>query len=261
MNKIIIFPYTAGMDIPYSGVKLIPRLNDASLISEACHAVKENNRLDYIWLDIPSTNLSDIEFRPEWEGTPITIHAAGLGEIYKTIASMGVMSRLDLRIFLSSKNADYVASLKILSSLGINCGVLFDGEKLDDDEFMDLASYAFLSPVMHAGIEPFDFIKRNVNSSTNPDFSSIYFDDPQKYLIAQNDLSVHEPGEEEEFQSRYDRYYSHFQNLDECSKCPSFKICNRRMKQYFSDCKEVFATIYEYVELKSGRNMNQQNNQ
>ena len=53
-------------------------------------------------------------------------------------------------------------------------------------------------------------------------------------------------------------YYEHFMALDACSKCPSFKICNRRIHEQFANCSAVFDSVYEYAgildEIEHNRN-------
>ena len=69
--------------------------------------------------------------------------------------------------------SENLVSLKILSSLGIDCGVLMNAGQIDDDAFVDLASYVYLSQVSHASVEPFDYIWRNLQQDSNLDLQCL----------------------------------------------------------------------------------------
>ena len=267
MNRIIIFDYCQDKKIPtYPDTLYIPRVRQFEDIRPAYEAV--SNNVFCIWLDNTLLSLSDIPFDESFEGIPIVLHLYNVGSIYATMSRLDIFKRLGIRVFLSSSSRENFSSLKILSSLGIDCGLLIDSERVDDEAFVDLASYYYLSQVPHATIEPFDYIWRNLHQEKNLDFSTVFFENPEKYLYVNDALdAAFSEGDllkgsfignlnrmkEIDFQTLVSKkmtsYYSHFLQLDDCSKCPNFKICNKKLKMTFENCSEVFASVYEYAEI------------
>lgn len=267
MNRIIIFDYCHDKRVPTCPDTLfIPRVHQFEDIRPAYDAVSKN--VFCIWLDNTLLSLSDIPFDESFEGIPIVLHLYNVGSIYATMSRLDILKRLGIRVFLSSSSRENFSSLKILSSLGIDCGLLIDSEKVDDEAFVDLASYYYLSQVPHATIEPFDYIWRNLHQEKNLDFSTVYFENPEKYIYVNESLDaafsegdllkesfignlngMEEVGFQTLVSKKMTSYYSHFLQLDDCSKCPNFKVCNKKMKSTFENCSEVFASVYEYAEI------------
>ena len=267
MNRIIIFDYCQDKKIPtYPDTLYIPRVHQFEDIRPAYEAV--SNNVFCIWLDNTLLSLSDIPFDESFEGIPIVLHLYNVGSIYATMSRLDIFKRLGIRVFLSSSSLENFSSLKILSSLGIDCGLLIDSESVDDEAFVDLASYYYLSQVPHATIEPFDYIWRNLHQEKNLDFSTVYFENPEKYIYINEALDVafsednlrngafignlngmDEVGFQTMVSQKMTSYYSHFLQLDDCSKCPNFRICNKKTKEKFENCSEVFASVYEYAEI------------
>jgi len=265
-NNILIFDYSVELLNELQGYPIIARLSNYNNILDTFYRCKEKNNFFALWLDLPYTSLTQIPFEDNWENIPFIVYVYNIGNLNKFFNELQLIQRLNIRVFLPASNSETVRSLKILSSLGIDCGVVFDG-KISDESFLDLASYFFMSPIPHASIEPFDFIWRNINQEKNIDFSTVFFENPEKYLFVDADLNVSFTKEGQQcpicklhdFENQqYDltveyklkNYYSHFSNLDNCSKCPAFKICNRKMQNIFTDCCSVFSEIYEYAEIK-----------
>lgn len=269
MNRIIVYDFSPGLTDKFSGENVIPRLSNWEDIDLAYSTASRTNRVFCIWVDMPYTSLSDLSFQCAREDVPIVLHIYNLGDTYVALSKLEDIKRLNLRIFLNSSRKENLVSLKILSSLGIDCGVLMNAGQIDDEAFVDLASYVYLSQVPHASVEPFDYIWRNLQQDSNLDFSTVFFENPGKYIYVNESLDfsytlddlkkgqfVGNMGRidivdfEADFKSKLSTYYSHFLSLDECSKCPAFKVCNRKMMGSFSDCKSVFSSLFEYAEIR-----------
>lgn len=266
MNRAIIFEFEREKGIPFSGEQLIPKVHHVEDIRPAFDEASSMNRVFTIWLDNTLLSLSDIRLDDSFEGIPMLFHVYNVGDLYTVMSDIDCYKRLNMRVFISSSRKENFTSLKILSSLGIDCGILLDSKSINDDSFVDLASYFYLSQVPHASIEPFDFIWRNLHSEKNLDFSTVYFYNPEKYVFANPELELafseedlqskrfigkYHPQMEVSFDSLYKekelKYYDHFMALDACSKCPSFKICNRKIYKQFANCSAVFDSVYEYA--------------
>ena len=45
--------------------------------------------------------------------------------------------------------------------------------------------------------------------------------------------------------------------LDKCSKCQAFKICNHKLMNNLVDCDQTMEEIYEYAEIRNGMDINE----
>ena len=218
---------------------------------------KRNNSVMAFVVSLPYTSVSQIKFKEEWAEIPLIIFAYNIGDYDHFFFKVDVIRHLNVRIYLSSASSTVYSDLKIMSSLGVDCGILFESEaKIEDDKFLDLASYYYMSPVPHATMEPFEFILRHLHDEDNRSFDSIYFKDSLLYTEVGAETDVE--SFEENFDLKLQNYYIHFMQLDDCSKCPAFKICNRKMSAILSSCSETMNEVYEYAEMRQNMNDNQQ---
>ena len=277
MNRIIIYDYSPSMTDRFSGEHLIPRVAKIEDVEQAYNSARRENTIFCVWVDAPLMSLSDLKIEALNESIPIVVHVYSLGDTFKLLSSIDSFRRLSLRVFLSSSSDENFSSIKLLSSLGVDTGLLFDALHIDDERFLDLASYSLLGQVPHASIEPFDYIWRNIQQDKNLDFDTVFFVNPQKYIYVNENLDysltrqdlqnkryignlnlLKEIDFNIETKIKFDGYYSHFFTLDSCSKCPSFKVCNRASQDKFKNCQNVFASVFEYAEIRDG--LERQNN-
>lgn len=271
MNRIIIYEFSPAATDKFSGETLIPRVTALEEVEHAWKSAGLNNNAFCVWADMTGQMMSELDFHCVPEDIPLIVHLGGLGDTFEVLTRLESVRRLSIRVFLVSSREDNFAGLKILSSMGVDCGLLLDGGKIDDDAFADLASYYYLSPAPHASMEPFDYIVKNLRQDRNLDIRTVCFTNPGKYIFAGEDLSfafsredllagrfagrldeAEEVGFEEEYKYKLEHYYRHFLDLDACSKCPAFKICPRNVEGVFSDCARTFGQVYEYAELHHG---------
>lgn len=277
MNRIIIYDYSPSLTDRFSGEELIPRVTRIEDVEPAYYSARMVNTVFCVWLDAPLMSLSDLRLEALNESIPIVAHVYSLGDIFRLLSSIDTLRRLSLRVFFSSSCDENFSSIKLLSSLGVDTGLLFDALHIDDERFLDLASYSLLGQVPHASIEPFDYIWRNIQQDKNLDFDTVFFVNPQKYIYANENLDfsltrqdlqdkryignlnqIKEIDFDTETKFKFDGYYNHFFTLDSCSKCPSFKVCNKASQDMFKNCQVVFASVFEYAEIRDG--LERQNN-
>lgn len=217
-----------------------------------------NNSVVAMVASLPYTSISQIDFKDEWSQIPLIINAYNIGNYDSFFHKVNSIRHLNVRIYLSSKSPNVYTDLKILSSIGIDCGIqLEDNCKIDDDKLLDLASYYYMSPARHATIEPFEFILRHLRDESNESFGSVYFDNPLQFLEVHSCEDVINDQLEDDFDIRMQVYYNHFMDLDDCSKCPAFKICNHAMESKLTSCSTTMNEIFEYAELRNNMNSNQ----
>lgn len=218
---------------------------------------KRDNHVVLMCANLPYTSLSQIEFSNNWDKIPLHIYSYNIGNYDLFFSKINTIRSLDVRLFVSNETESACTDLKIMASLGIDCGLqMKPGVIMDDDSFLDLASYYYMSPVPHATMEPFNYILRHLTEEASNGFNSVYFDNPV-YFAHIASVEDYEKQEEEEnnfFKFRLKDYYQHFLDLDECAKCPAFKICDRNMSDKLKDCKTTMNEIYEYAEMQENLN-------
>lgn len=269
MNRIVIYDYSPELTSKLKGIEVIPRVHSLVDVTIAWEDARQSNKVFCVWLDAPYMSLSDMDFASIQDGVSLVVYAYNLGDTFNVISQIDAIRRLNIRVFLSSTNEENFGSLKLLSSLGVDCGLQLDAKSIDDDVFLDLASYSLLGQVPHASIEPFDYIWRNIRQERGLDFNTTNFYNPQKYIYINENLDYSFSNEglkeevfignleidkvvafEQEVLVKQNDYYRHFIELDQCSKCSSFKICNRKCQSLFRNCNDVMAILYEYAEIR-----------
>lgn len=269
-EKIIVLDFDDYMSSSRTGEKIIARFIDEENLIGKCQVISNRNGLFAIWLCLENKSLSEINVQDSWPNIPIIIYCNGLGSTNKVLDMMPIIRNLSLKCYMPATDDNFVG-IKIISSLGIDSGLLLNnsGNPINAEKFLDIASYACVSPIHHGPIEPFDYIWRNLGQDNNLDFSTVYLENPYKYVhsdancnaaysrthLVKGDYCGHldtilkdSVQYEEEYKNKY--YYSHFMTLDKCSKCSAFKICNRKLDTLFEDCESVMKEVYDLCEIR-----------
>lgn len=262
MNKILVLEYEEELLSKLKNKKLVVKTNSFENIEQIYGDSCRNNDVVAMFIQQPFASVSQICFNPGWENIPIILKVYSLGDYHNFMSMVNDIRHLNIRIYLSSKSDKSYTDLKIMASMGVDCGIWIDGT-LDDEKFMDLASYNYISPVRHASIEPFDNILRNLYSEDHSTFDSIYFEERTKFLEVDSttDLSLLDCCSDDDFehdvQAKMESHYKHFMELDKCSKCQAFKICNHKLMNNLVDCDQTMEEIYEYAEIRNGMDINE----
>lgn len=255
--KIITLKYDLKLLKSIKNKQIVVYVETLDSLEHKYAEAKRNNSVVALVVLLPYTAVSQIEFKEEWAEIPLVIYAYNIGNYDHFFFKVNAIRRLNIRIYLSSTSSSIFSDLKIMSSLGVDCGILLDAEEeIEDDKLLDLASYYYMSPAPHATIEPFEFILRHLRDESNESFDTVYFNNPLLYTDAGTEIDSE--SFEDNFNLKLKNYYNHFMQLDNCSKCPAFKICNRRMSAILSSCSETMNEIYEYAEIRQNMNDNLQ---
>lgn len=255
--KIITLNYDLELLKSFKNRQIVVYVDTLDSLEHKYAEAKRNNNVMAFVVSLPYTSVSQLEFRTEWAEIPIIINAYNIGDYELFFSKVNAIRRLNMRIYLSSSSSTVFTDLKIMASMGIDCGILLDdGVKVDDEKLLDLASYYYMSPAPHATMEPFEFILRHLREESNESFESVYFKNPLLYTDAKSVLNETELVDDYELKLQH--YYNHFMTLDDCSKCPAFKICNRKVSTVLSSCSQTMDEIYEYAEMRQNMNNNQQ---
>ena len=262
--KTIIFDYSSTLIEKISGFHIVVRFHDVASLMQNYLSCQQRNHVDAFMLDMPLSSLSQIDFNEIWEeiNSPLVLRVYNIGDLDSVFHRLELLKKLEMRIFLSSTFKDNYYGLKILSSLGIDCRLYIQNEKpIIDELLIDLASYYYMSPVPHAKIEPFDYIATRITGEKNLSFNHVYFKDDNCYIFVDEELKLYssetgkyicplsEYDEEKEYEQsvsqKMDTYYSHFLDLDKCSKCNAFRICSGMMHGLLANCEETMSACLE----------------
>ena len=190
-----------------------------------------------------------------------------LGDKVKVLTLIDKLRSLQLHIYLLTEDPTNYASLKFLSSLGVDCGLWFEENAIvNDEDFIDLASYHFMSPANHAHIEPFAYIGSHIQDERNISLNELFLRGEETYELDNNNnlvnvvtkkilcgLSEYSDNiqQKDSTETKMHYYYRHFMDLDCCAKCKSFRICCGSLKNKLKDCENTMNEILDYVVLSS----------
>jgi len=168
------------------------------------------------------------------------VKVEGIGDLMKVLLNIDSLRRLGICIYLPADDDTNYSSLKILSSLGVDCGLwIEENMKIKDELFLDLASYYYASPAPHARIEPFEYIISHINDEMNIKPIDLY-----SSLIGTYNGQA-------SFDILLNTYYNHFIELDMCSKCKAFRICCGCLENNFSECERTMNEVLEYIVIRT----------
>lgn len=247
MKKISIIDCNIDTLPSTRGERLVVKINSLEDIVAKYTEFASVNDIVALICDIPFGAISQIDFKDEWCNIPIIIRLFNVGDYDVLLHKLDTIRNLNIKFYLNNSSSTIFTDLKFLASLNIECGIRFTNNvMMKDEDFLDLASYYYMSPVPHAIIEPFAYILSHLRDESYVNFDEIYFENSSEIS--------------HDFQTKYLHFYKHFIDLDECSKCPAFKVCDKRMNERFDDCKAVMNEIYEFAEIRHELSINKHNN-
>jgi hypothetical protein len=241
----IVCPYNPALLNRLKGQVIVMRVEGTESISKTVADVAQSgNQLRQM---IVETNLplDSIEYRDEWKDIPLTIRASSFGKFRNLVKKLDIMRRLSLCVYLPCTDHTNMVGLRILSSVGIRCGVTFEGDVVDWEDLADLMTYAVFERTPHAPIEPFMFIATNYKSNAYTDWGTVYCDHPSTFLhldseghvalshkelnkkqfIAMDYFAVTESSLLEAIEQRSQAWRQYFVDNRVCARCPAWRIC------------------------------------
>lgn len=258
--KTLVIKYDTEIIKSVSNKRIIVELDSLEDLEVKYAESQRCNQVMAMVVKMPYTSVSQIDFKEEWANIPLMIRAYNIGDYDMLFFKLDTIRRFNARIYLTSKSASVYTDLKVLSSLGIDCGIWLEDEMpVEDDKLLDLASFYYMSQARHATIEPFEFIMRHLNEEHNISFDAVYFTNPLMYQHVESaeEIPTDETLEHDDFKVKMETYYKHFIDLDDCAKCPAFKICNYRMNKVLTSCSTTMNEVFEYAEIRNEMNRNQ----
>jgi len=270
-DHFLVCPFNDTILSQLTGRSLVVRIDTPEKIPDVVQASERFGFHLHCVLVKTSEPLSEITMQSAWRGIPIALFTPEMGPFPKFISQLPVLRSLNIRIYLSTDKKENYTSIRILSSLNIETAVVFDEEGLNWDLMGDLMTYAFFGLVHHASIAPFHYAAERYDRQRRTDFSSVYFNDPQKYLHLSLKGSVALTKEEEragnfitgdineidnienysDYQSRLEKWRDFFLEPNGCAFCQGWRVClGKFSSRVASDagCKKFFPEFMDAIE-------------
>lgn len=270
MNEMIyICPWNRELISRLNGRRLVINTNGFTDLMEINDVVNRNNELVCIRIHFNAC-LTDLLLQDEWQTLPLVLYCNGIGDYKQFLAKHQSFKKMNMQIFFPSAFSYNYSELKILSSLGIHCGILLDHQPVNWDLLNDLMHYSLYTRIVHGNIDPFRYIAKHYRENGPTDYHSVYYTDPSTYIQMDEDGNASftpeqlERGEyiEQPFQkteqlqatSAYKDmlygWHDHFVNYTPCSRCLAWRICLGKFAvlENYEECKAFFSELFEAIE-------------
>lgn len=249
---------------------LVVHCTDADNVRQIADSVRRRNTLHALWVKSPLP-LSDIKPLESWREIPIMLECSGMGNFLRVREQLTNLRSPVLTVFFQSSDMESYTSVNILSSLGVRCGITFTDGPIDWERLNDLLHYAVYSRAKHAPIEPFDTLLRRYEPFSLSDLDAVYHNSPSGYLHLSSDGKIALTSEDAEalnfcdksfedinaiedsrqYQNKVNARQNHFLDFDECSCCPSWRLCTGKFSGSLRNnpgCKPFFAELFNAAE-------------
>jgi hypothetical protein len=270
-SRNIVCPYNTALLNRLKDHVVIVRVEGTDVISKAAaDVVYSGNQLRLVIVETDLA-LDSIEYYDQWKDIPLALKASSLGKFRNLVKKLDTMRNLNLCVYLSCSDHKNIVGLRILSSVGIRCGVTFDEGDVDWEDLADLMTYAVLERTPHAPIEPFMFIATHYKSDAHTDWGTVFCDDPNTFLHLDSEghvaLSLKELNKKqfiamdyfgvtpsflsEVIGQRSQTWRDYFLDNGACARCVGWRVClgkfNRGSRQV-DGCEAFFSEMMEVAE-------------
>lgn len=256
----------------FAGREVAVRVTEIADVADAAARVRDHGNSLFCVIAQTSLPLSAIDFHEDQLSIPLAVMAPSMGSFRTLAGKVDVLRRSSTRVYLPCNNADNLAALRILSSLGIHVCAQFVTSANDWEALTDLMTYAVLGRSPHASIEPFSFIATNYDPHSNLSWGLIEFDDPARFLhldekgrvalsraelergvfVAQNVDEVGSPAVTSAIVERENRWRRFFADNHPCASCAGWKVCLGRFADELPadrGCARLFTELIEVAAM------------
>lgn len=273
MKPVLIIPIELYPQLDNADFRFVLRVEDVEQIQKALEIAKEHDQCMSILCELNNIDVVTLLKMNIKSSVNVYINCSFNGDMLSVIKALEPSGKHEhssnITYLFPFNTPKLVTLLKVFSSCGYKSGLQLDyGNSIDQDDFIELATYSYLSPVSHSQIEPFGFIQQEIrDKSRYVDTNKYYFNSPETFVHIESDGGIYLKSEfehkkllcktiEELSRINFDdismeykklRFYNHFDAEDKCSKCPNLKICSGFYQNRFEDCQETMSTIYEML--------------
>lgn len=274
MKPVLIIPFELYSQLKITNYRFVLKVGKIGHIQKALDIANKQNQCISILCELNNVDIVALLNMNIKSSVNVYVNCTFNGDILPVIKSLEPLNKPEHSPFVTylfpTDTPNLVTLLKVLSSCGYKSGLKLDDEKIiNKDDFIELATYSYLTPVPHAQIEPFGFIQQEVlNKMKYVDVNKFYFNAPDTFAHVGLDGGIYLKCElmgsqrricdsvEDISQINYSdismeykklRFYDHFDTENQCSKCANFKICSGSYQNQFEDCQETMSMIYEML--------------
>lgn len=275
-RAVLVCPFERDLLDRIQDRVLVIRTTDCEqVVPISNHVALGTCRLQAIALEYDGA-LASLNIDARWKDIPLRITCRSLGPYEDLSARMPLLQTMNISIFLPADRRDNFSGLRILSSLGIRCGLTFPTRDPNWGLVNDLMHYQVYSRTTHADIEPFASVIVGYDSQKDSDFSDAFHNNPRSYLhldaegrIAptREDLEagvstgisiedVATLGSNDLYLARCLAWQQHFIDFGTCSTCPAWRVCRGTFWSEASPeggCSAFFLDILEACEFHAAR--------
>ncbi len=236
----------------------------------------KNRNVKGVIIDYHSYPISFCPIEEKEHTHPLYIYVNGIGD-FRFIIDLLPVLRGEFTFFFPPDKKESYRNVKILSSMGIDCGIELTGPSVLWDEVRLLIDTVARSIMVNGAVQPFSFIKKSYNPREYLDFNIPFLNSPLFYLYADDDMNIYltkedmasqrPAGKGAEFVARYQeseiykrekhRWKEFFLTLNTCSTCPAFRICLGKFsvnKNNIPLCKDCFSHFLSEIDNKKDTN-------
>lgn len=253
--------------------ELIVVLEDPGPVHDVYTRINEDNRVICIQV-LSRRPLSAVELSDTHKNIPIALYATERGSFKKVLSRVAFYRESNLRIFMPADNSENLTSLRILSSLGVHCGLYFpDGIPVFPwDGINDLMHYSVYGKANHTPIEPFHYAEKSYKPQETFYFHTPFFENPGRFLHIDNEGNIALSSRElaagdficsgvetidtiteiAEYQTRLSQWHEYFLENDDCAYCQAWRVCRGLyLKQCREDeqCREFFKDFLDALDF------------
>jgi hypothetical protein len=238
----LICPYDPSLIGTFRGREIAVRVDSPSLVAKAAEAVATSqNHLICVILDTVQP-IEALPLEDGWKAIPLLLMAPAVGRFRHVVKKLQALRELNIRVYLPA-NSHTIRDVRILSSTGIHCSIVFARSGIDWEELSDIMTYALCARVPHAPLDPFDYILRHYDPRAHLKWGRVFLDDPEHYFHLNRDGNV-ALSRQEAVAGRFVGCIDDFENADcpelnrrsqawsrnflentVCASCEGFKLC------------------------------------
>lgn len=261
------------------GEAVIIKVDNLDAIDYISRIVSGPTKIEYFIYEDFDSSLETLDIRPNWRGCNIIFRIGRLGKFSNVAQKLALIKALNIQIQFDPSSEVSCRDVQIVSSLGINTGIVFNGNMPLNDSLKDLVAYNFYSPMRHGAIEPFATMEKLFCGENYVSPEMAFFEDESKYIHINESFQMATSSkklEKGEFigkgqEGLYNIYHVEstenpswqrfFIESHPCSFCPAFRVC----KGFFSDnkspkeCQPLMMDILEGIEYSKKIKNNEKN--
>ncbi len=267
----IVCPFDTSLLSRLGGRTVAITVDRPEHVSEASQACSDAGcTLKCVRLHVDSP-LAAVPFTDEWLTIPLAVSVPAAGRVRELSPRLALLRSMRMYVYLRSTETQALTDARILSSLGLAVVVEIGGATADWDLLADLATYAVLGRSSHGPIEPFASLAGSYSPTEWNDCGTVYFDHPGHYLhidragkvalsaadraagawVADDVCAYIDSGRWVDAGRPMQRYGDRFETLNECSRCPGWRVCLGRFRGESAPettCRPFAVELMELVE-------------